>query len=249
MKIFPNSVFVFGSNREGIHGAGSALFAKKTLGAKQGVGEGFTGKLSLADDVLNCYALPTKSSPIETLSLDDIQEHVYQFLETADSFPDIAFQVTRVGCGLAGFKDEEIYPLFIDRPDNVLLPYRWLKIENPSIENRIIIAGGRNFNNYEQLRDYCDFALSNTKNIQIVSGGAKGADSLGERYADEKGFDLIRFEADWGNLGRFAGFARNEQMAWYGSHLIAFWDGISTGTKGMIDTGIREELKIKKQHY
>lgn len=107
------TVFVFGSNKQGIHGAGAALHAKLKYGAKIGIGVGRTG---------NAYAIPTKNKPTRDkrqLSLEEIFGYVKDFLEYAKENPDDIFQVTAVGCGLAGYIPEEIAPLFVGSPSNV----------------------------------------------------------------------------------------------------------------------------------
>jgi hypothetical protein len=113
-----SKIFVFGSNLHGIHGAGAAAFAHAERGAVMGVGVGLTGQ---------SYALPTKRTPWETLGLSEIQEYVDQFLEFARTHPELQFQVTRVGCGLAGYEDEDIAPLFQGAPENCELPKGWRK--------------------------------------------------------------------------------------------------------------------------
>lgn len=110
---------------------------------------------------------------------------------------------------------------------------------------KVIIAGGRNFNDYNKLKKVCDHLLKNQSNIEIVSGTARGADQLGERYAKETGYKLKKFPADWKKYGKLAGYKRNIQMANYADALIAFWDGKSKGTRNMID--ISKQLKIKNR--
>jgi hypothetical protein len=110
---------------------------------------------------------------------------------------------------------------------------------------KIIIAGGRTFNNYNLLSESCDKALSLQKEIEIVSGTANGADKLGEKYAKEKGYSLKQFPADWNKHKKAAGYIRNEEMAKYADALIAFWDGKSKGTKHMIDLAKQYNLKVK----
>lgn len=111
---------------------------------------------------------------------------------------------------------------------------------------KVIIAGSRNFNDYTLVKNNCDVLLSIAKEtIEIVSGGARGADSLGERYAHENNLELKVFPADWDKYGKGAGFIRNKQMAEYGDALIAFWDGKSAGTKMMIDLAKKINLKVK----
>jgi len=113
---------------------------------------------------------------------------------------------------------------------------------------KVIIAGGRDFNNYKMLYDRCQFFLQNKENIEVVSGGAKGADTLGERYAKENGHTVKRFIPDW-SIGRVAGILRNAEMAEYADALIAFWDGKSKGTKNMIDTAKKLGLKVRVENY
>ena len=105
---------------------------------------------------------------------------------------------------------------------------------------RIITAGGRDFGDYRLLADTLDSLLTEleTDDITIVSGGCRGADTLGERYASEHGIPIKVFPADWKTWGRAAGPIRNRQMAEFASAghgiLIAFWDGKSRGTASMI---------------
>ena len=114
---------------------------------------------------------------------------------------------------------------------------------------KIIIAGGRDFNDYDTLQSYCDSMLANQETVEIVSGTAKGADKLGERYAKDRGHKLTLFPADWNNLGKSAGYIRNKQMAEYADALIAFWDKRSKGTKHMIDLATKMGLKIRIVNY
>lgn len=109
-------IFVFGSNLAGIHGAGAAWDAYSSYGAENGVGEGLTGW---------AYALPTKDKDIQTRPLNDIACSVSRFIEYASSRPELKFFVTKVGCGLAGFTEEEIAPLFRHAPANCRLPLGW----------------------------------------------------------------------------------------------------------------------------
>ena len=110
---------------------------------------------------------------------------------------------------------------------------------------KVIIAGSRGFSNYKLLREQCNKFLREkrkTSNIIIVSGNARGADTLGEKYAQDEGFTLEIYPAQWKKFGKRAGYRRNEQMAEVADALIAFWDGSSKGTKHMID--IMEDKKL-----
>ena len=103
---------------------------------------------------------------------------------------------------------------------------------------RVVIAGCRDYNNYDKAKAYIDCCLCDIiedNEIVIVSGGACGADALGERYAKEKGFKLEKYPADWKKYGRSAGPKRNEQMAKICDCVICFWDGKSRGTRSMIE--------------
>lgn len=115
---------------------------------------------------------------------------------------------------------------------------------------KVIIAGGRDFSDYEYLRASADSDLAGiSEDIEIVSGEAKGADSLGERYAKEKGYSVKLFPAEWDKYGRAAGPRRNADMAAYADALIAFWDGKSRGTKNMIDKATAKGLKVSVHQY
>lgn len=123
----------------------------------------------------------------------------------------------------------------------------------------IIIAGSRDFDDYRLLKktvsDYIEEnQVNNTQQIRIISGGAKGADRLGECYAFDNGCSVIRFQALWGVYGKSAGPRRNNEMAKFASEsgsgtLIAFWDGESRGTKNMIDTARRYGLHVIVVEY
>ena len=119
---------------------------------------------------------------------------------------------------------------------------------------RVIIAGGRDFKDYDRLKDACDKILANklAEGITVISGTARGADSLGERYAQERGFSLIRMPAEWDRYGKAAGYKRNEAMAQTagaGGGLIAFWDGKSRGTGHMIDLAKQYGLAVRIVQY
>ena len=116
--------------------------------------------------------------------------------------------------------------------------------------SRVIIAGGRDFNNYPGLAQTMDRLLANvTDEIVIVCGMAQGADKLGEQYAKERGYTDRYFPADWDGKGRGAGFIRNEEMAQNADALVAFWDGKSRGTKHMIETAQKHKLDVRVKHY
>ena len=106
-------IFVFGSNLAGRHGKGAALFAKQNHGAIYGRGEGLQG---------SSYAIPTKDERLQSLPLERIAKHVERFKEVANYFPAITFRLTPIGCGLAGYKPEQIAPMFKGATENVIIP-------------------------------------------------------------------------------------------------------------------------------
>lgn len=117
---------------------------------------------------------------------------------------------------------------------------------------KVIIAGSRGFSNYKLLKEKCNEYLREKRkeyNIIIISGGARGADTLGEKYAQEEGFSLEVFPANWNKFGKSAGFRRNEQMAEVADALIAFWDGKSHGTKHMIEIMENKKLLVRVVNY
>ena len=109
-------IFVFGSNLAGRHGKGAALCARNSHGAEYGVGVGRTG---------NAYAIPTKDERVRTLPLVKIEKYVGEFLDYARAHPELEFEVTKVGCGLAGYREYKISPMFKDTPMNCRLPDGW----------------------------------------------------------------------------------------------------------------------------
>ena len=117
---------------------------------------------------------------------------------------------------------------------------------------KVIIAGSRGFSNYKLLREKCNEYLREKRkeyNIIIISGGARGADFFGEKYAQDEGFSLEVFPANWNKFGKSAGFRRNEQMAEVADALIAFWDGKSHGTKHMIEIMENKKLLVRVVNY
>jgi hypothetical protein len=122
-KLKKNQVFVFGSNEAGIHGAGAAKLAVEKFGAKMGMGYGLQGQ---------SFGIPTKDTFIRTLSLDKIEFYIYSFLSEVMEYPDTEFLLTKIGCGLAGYSEEEIANLFKGKfiPENVILPESFFNIIN-----------------------------------------------------------------------------------------------------------------------
>lgn len=120
---------------------------------------------------------------------------------------------------------------------------------------RLIIAGSRDFEDYKLVRDSMNkiFVDRDTVGLTILSGGCAGADRLGEKLASVNGIPCIKFPADWKRYGKAAGPIRNEEMARFASEdkgmLVAFWDGLSKGTRNMIQTAKKYALEVHVVRY
>lgn len=112
---------------------------------------------------------------------------------------------------------------------------------------KVIVAGGRDINDYSVVEDA--IRESNFPICEIVSGGARGVDHLGELYAAEHNIPVTVFPADWDKYKRAAGPIRNRQMAEYGDALVAIWDGESRGTKNMIEEATKRNLLVYVKKY
>ena len=116
---------------------------------------------------------------------------------------------------------------------------------------RIVIAGCRDYNNYDEAKKYIDFCIQNLRKdneLIFLSGGCKGADALGERYAKENNFKIDYYPAEWEKYGKSAGPKRNLEMAKNCDYVICFWDGKSKGTKTMIEFAnqLNRPIKVKR---
>lgn len=125
-------------------------------------------------------------------------------------------------------------------------------------EIRIIVAGSRDFDDYKllklKLKEYIGgLDIVDLSQIVIISGTARGADTLGEHFAYDYGITIRRFPAKWDELGKRAGWVRNAEMAKYAAEkhgvLFAFWNGKSRGTKNMIDLANRYGLEVHVVNY
>ena len=116
---------------------------------------------------------------------------------------------------------------------------------------RVIVAGSRDFCNYELMKSKLDKLLAryDPQDLTIVCGEARGADSLGKRYAEEHGISVKSFPAEWERYGKSAGYKRNVQMAENADALVAFWDGKSRGTRHIIDIAIDHGLQVRIIRY
>ena len=114
-----------------------------------------------------------------------------------------------------------------------------------SYSSKVIVAGSRTITDKDFIFQKLDHLLRNLHNIEIVSGTAQGPDRIGELYAIHRNLGLIRFPADWDTYGKSAGYIRNRQMAEYATHLVAFHNGYSKGTKHMINIARELNLEVR----
>ena len=118
---------------------------------------------------------------------------------------------------------------------------------------RVIIAGTRTFADYELLKGKMDAILSRKvdagEDVVIVSGTARGADQLGERYARERGYKIHAYPANWDAYGKAAGYKRNVQMAEHAEACVVFWDGISRGSEHMCNIAKEHGLQLRIIRY
>ncbi len=112
---------------------------------------------------------------------------------------------------------------------------------------RVAIVGSRDFKDYDYLSSCMDYLNTNGNVTEVVCGCARGADTLGEKWANERGIAVKRCPADWDGLGKKAGILRNIEMADYADATVAFWDGKSRGTKQMIEYSrkIGNDVRVK----
>lgn len=131
------------------------------------------------------------------------------------------------------------------------IPDREYGLKPRRVEIRVIIAGGRDFLDYDLLCAKLNHLLKNCDpdDITVVSGTANGADKAGEVYAAENSLSLKQFPAEWDKYGKSAGHRRNAEMADYATHLVAFFDGQSRGTAGMIDVAKKKGLIVRVIRY
>ena len=135
----------------------------------------------------------------------------------------------------------------------------WLDRREFSIERRVEIAGSRDFTDFYRLNKVCEWIFASLQisyeGTVIVSGTCKGPDRLGEQFASIHNMEIKQFPADWKLFGKRAGMIRNAQMADYlvdetlGSVLIAFWDGLSHGTKNMISLALDHRIDTVVVRY
>lgn len=194
----PNEVFVFGSNLAGHHGGGAARAAVLKFGAIMGQGVGLQGQ---------SYAIPTMQGGIET-----IKPYVDEFIAFAKSHPELKFYVTRIGCGIAGFKDEEIAPLFQDAlgEDNIILPKSFAEIIEPKFPFDIA-----------SFEDAINWTLPGLQLFYRDTNVTGDLDQLAELY---KARNIIRAGFFIDCTSRAAKLVKNVRFIIASAHSAAIWE-------------------------
>ena len=114
---------------------------------------------------------------------------------------------------------------------------------------KVVVAASEAFNDYELLKQRLDFYLQNKTDIMIISGGVKGADGLGVRYALEKGYILKQVDTEKDRYGELAEAKRNERISKEADACIIFWDGLSLGTASLIENARKYHVPIKVVNF
>lgn len=234
-NLLTNTIFVFGSNLAGQHLGGAAAFAVKHYKAEFGVGEGPTG---------HSYALPTKDEHLETLPLNDVQWHVEQLLAFARTQRDSRFQLTRVGCGLAGFKDEQIAGMFKKTSDNLFIPGRWMSL-NRQLDRARLFVDADDFpaERIEKTLNECTQPWG--KNIEVVTTGVGEANDVIRAWARRKDLAWTPFLADKTKFEDVAEEVLDEQLAWYCTHAIVYNRTNEGSLSRRMDVLQKEGLKVR----
>lgn len=251
-----NLIEVFGSNAQGIHGAGHAAHVSRYRGAEYGVGFGRTGM---------SFAIPTKETPYSAqLSLRQIFFHIDQLYGYAKANPNERFIAGRIGCGLAGISEQDMIDGIAsigEPPRNMRWPNTWMKTIAPDrFYSALIVAGSREaggstFLSEKAARDRADVLITEELNKLavanpdhqpvIITGMASGPDRWGRDYSVRTGTPRIECPSEWDLFGRGAGHIRNQFMAMLGSSVLAIWDGRSPGTKRMIEIAQNDGLGLR----
>lgn len=200
MPLGNKTIFVFGSNREGRHGKGDALTARKHHGAIYGQAEGLQG---------DSYAIITKElrKDYKKVTLKEIAEGVKKFLKFAKNNPELTFNVQPVGCGLAGRTPKQIGPMFKKRTKNVLLPKCFTKYCR-SLEERFARAWKKKYPRlpppvpqykfYEERNFKSDFAWPKEKVLVEIQGGSFSFGGHNRAVVQSADYDKARWAARLG---------------------------------------------------
>ena len=232
-----NAVFVYGSDFNGSTNSGAAMFAHKYYGAQQGIGDGPNGQ---------SYALPIKNEASRNLSLQDINYNVRNFIAYAKERRDLFFMVTRIGCGVGGYDDNTIAPMFNKVPDNVWLPGKWLMLLNHLDRARLIVEGSEEYTDTSHIEHVLnnDTKFWNRK-FEIVTSDKSNVSKIASSWCRRNELPWTPIVSNPDKFGNDAEKVRNLQMSWYATHLIAYHDNLDANTEHIIKCANNEGLRTK----
>jgi hypothetical protein len=135
--------------------------------------------------------------------------------------------------------------------DVISAAWQYLRQQDASASEpwRVVVAGSRSFTDYPRLARTLDRLLQHGKDVTILSGTARGADRLGERYACERGLAVKQLPADWAASGRRAGYLRNEALLAEATHVVVFWDGASPGSRHLLERARTKGIPLRVMRF
>lgn len=226
-------LFAFPSTVDGNHGRGFAVEGRFCYGAEYGVSRGVQG---------HSYAIPLMDAQFGYFELSVVLSELDQFFEHATQHPTQQFRLSHFIDPANQLDRMAVETHCIENaPENVLLPRSWL-FKAQLIPARVIVAGSHNVASYSLVEDRLDGLMCRLDAPQIISTGNRGASQLGERYAIERELELVRFPAPWHRFKSDAEEIRNDRLAWEATHLVAFWDTVSSETKHLL--GVCDRCRI-----
>lgn len=232
------------NNGKLVMGAGAAKQAVHLLGDI----DMFLGDLIKKSDTPKEYgiilgkrygAFQVKKEFYESANISIISKSLQDLKDLSRMMPLKRFSINFPGIGNGKLSYEVVKDLIdsYELSDNITF---YLK------PNNLIIAGGRDFKDYERLEKFVDEWIEvHGRPDNIISGMANGADLLGLHYAEKRGIPVIKKPANWEEHGRGAGFQRNLEMAYIANSCICFWDGVSKGTSHMIGIAKNNKLNLE----
>jgi hypothetical protein len=236
-NLLSDTVFVFGSNLSGKHQDGVAAFAAKHYKAEFGIGEGPTGK---------SYAVPIADEHLENLPIIDIQWHVEQLLAYARTQREARFQLTRLGCGVGGFTDMQLAPMFKKTSDNLFVPGRWMAINHQLDRARLFVEGDSTFTAERIEKTLNECTLPWGPNIEVVTTGVGVVNDIVRAWARRKDLPWTPFLADHTRFGEEADEILDTQIAWYCTHAIVYHENVDRESRRM--EALRKE-GLKLRHF
>lgn len=234
-NLLRSSILVYDSSFGGLTAHPHMTLASSYYGADPSLGEGFKGQ---------AYALPTRDKDNQLMSLSDLHWHIETFLGYGASHPNQMFQVLPIACGEGEYKHEQIAPYFTKAADNVFLPSYWLhllkKLEHPKLI--VQVSDGANLTEVIEQLDQATKAWGKFEVITTCDND--GSDAV-QKWARSKKHAWTPFPADTDRFKEKAKIILDNQLTWYGTHMIAFCSPRDAVLKQRILHAQKEHLKVK----